>query len=315
MKNEKDFLTELGFLSFVTRLKRACDAMLHDGRRLYKKLEMDIEPNWYVVFRLLERHGELTVTEIAEKIRFAHPSVITIVNKMIKAGYVESSKCAMDSRKRLLVLTEKAEIELPRFEQVWSAGVSTLKKMLNDIDALELVGLLESRINERGFQERTWENLERQKAVDIVKFKNRYAKDFARLNYEWISEKYRIEEHDRKQLDNPNDHIIKTGGQIFFAKMDGEVIGTIALIYLDDETYELAKMAVTPKYRGFKTGDKLMWACIGYAKEKGIKNLILESNTRQIPAIKLYRKFGFKEIPLDSHTPYDRADIRMELKL
>ena len=184
MEKDNDFLTELGFLSFVTRLKRVSDAILHDGRRLYKKLEMDIEPNWYVVFRLLERHEELTVTEIAEKIGFAHPSVITIVNKMIKAGYVESSQCSIDSRRRLLVLTEKARTGLPEFERVWSAGTTTLKKILGDVDALAFLDLLESRINEEGFRDRTLKHIKGQEKVDIVEFTQEYAKDFARLNYE-----------------------------------------------------------------------------------------------------------------------------------
>jgi DNA-binding MarR family transcriptional regulator len=83
-----DFLRELGTISFVTRLKRISDAMLHDGRKIYKKFGYDIEPNWFVIFKLLEKYGELTVTEIADKIGFRHPSVIAIVNKMLKLGYV-----------------------------------------------------------------------------------------------------------------------------------------------------------------------------------------------------------------------------------
>ena len=63
--------------------------------RLYKELGMEIEPNWYVIFRLLQKHGELTVMEIADKIGFAHPSVISIVNKMIKANYLEENKLRM----------------------------------------------------------------------------------------------------------------------------------------------------------------------------------------------------------------------------
>ena len=75
-------------------MKRVSDAMLHDGRRMYKELGMDIEPNWFVIFRILKKHGALGVTDIAEKIGLAHPSVITIVNKMMKAGLSERGKIA-----------------------------------------------------------------------------------------------------------------------------------------------------------------------------------------------------------------------------
>ena len=289
--------------------------MLHDGRRLYKELGMDIEPNWYVVFKLLEKHDELTVTEISEKIGFAHPSVITMVNKMIKKGYLESARCEIDSRRRLLTLTKKAERNLPKFEQIWESGVTGLKQMLDDTDALQFLDLLETRIDEVGFKRRTLDNIDRHRDVVIHEYKKKYAKDFARLNYEWISEMYEIEEHDHEQLDHPDEHIIEPGGQILMAEVDGKTVGTVALIELDTDSFELAKMAVTSGYRGLNIGQKLMDACIEYSRKAGKKRLMLESNTRNVPAVQLYRKAGFVEIPLDPDTPYDRANIRMELEL
>lgn len=312
---EQDFLKDLGFLSFVTRLKRVSDAMLHDGRKLYKELGMDIEPNWYVIFKLLEEYGEMTVTEIADTIGFAHPSVITIVNKMMKAEYLESNQCSNDSRRRLLTLSEKAKVKLPDFNKVWKAGTTGTKRMLADTDALNFLDSLEEKIKEKGFRERTLRSLEKSKEVEIFEYENIYAKDFANLNYEWINEFHAIEPHDREQLDNPRDYVLSNGGQILMAKIGDEVVGTVALIYMDHETFELAKMAVTSNYRGFSIGKKMMEACINYAKTNSIKSLILESNTKLIPAIKLYRKYGFVEIPLDPNTPYERANIRMELKI
>lgn len=313
--NEQDFLKELGFLSFVTRLKRVSDAMIHDGRRLYKELGMDIEPNWYVIFKLLEKNGEMTVTEIADEIGFAHPSVITIVNKMLKAGYLESNQCGVDSRRRLLILSGKAKSQLPEFERVWRAGTTGVKRMLADTDALNFLDSLEEKIEEKGFKERTTRNLEKEKSVKIYGYESKYAKDFAKLNYEWIEEFHEIEEHDREQLDNPKEHIISLGGEILIAKIGKEAVGAVALIKMDDENFELAKMGVTSKFRGFSIGKQLMEACIDYANKNGIKRLMLESNTKLIPAIKLYKKYGFKEIPLDPNTPYERANIRMELIL
>jgi len=42
--------------------------------------------------------------------------------------------------------------------------------------------------------------------------------------------------------------------------------------------------------------------------------IFLEGNTRLAPSIHLYRKLGFREIPLDGHT-YERCDILMEMIL
>ena len=312
---DKDFLTELGFLGFVTRLKRISDQMLHDGRALYKHLGMDIEPNWYVVFKLLERRGEATVGEIAETIGFSHPSVISILNRMEKAGYLKSRTCDDDSRRRILALSEKAREKLPEFENIWAAGVAGTKNLLSDVKALEFLDLLESRISEKGFRDRTLDALERNRAVTVEGYSDKWAGEFARLNYGWIEEFYEVEVHDREQLDDPKSYVVDKGGEILFALIDGAAVGAVALIEMGNGSFELAKMAVDPDYRGFGIGEKLMAGCIEYSTKAGKKSIILESNTKQIPAISLYRKFGFVEIPLDPETPYKRANIRMELVL
>ena len=309
---DEDFLRELGTLSFVTRLKRVSDAMLHDGRRMYKHLGYDIEPNWFAIFKLLEKYGELTVTEIADRIGFAHPSVIAIVNKMLKSGYVSESKSPTDSRKRILALTPKAVEKLPEFERIWEAGTAGVKRMLESTDAYAFLETLEDKIDEKGFKTRTLAELDKLSEVRIVEFDKRYAKDFARLNYEWISRDYAIEKHDREICENPENYIVRRNGQVFFALVRGEVAGTVALLDMDEATYELGKMAVDGKFRGYNIGLKLMNACLEYSKRSGKKRIVLESNTKQMAAINLYKKVGFKEIPLDPNTQYRRANIRME---
>lgn len=150
--------------------------------------------------------------------------------------------------------------------------------------------------------------------LEFIPFSSVYAQDFARLNYEWLETYFEIEEHDREMLDDPENYIIKQGGYIFLAKMGDEIVGTTALIHVDNETYELAKMAVSPKYQGKKIGQKLMDHVIESARKLGIKTLILESNTKLTPALNLYFKTGFREIPQQA-SPYARCNIRMQLIL
>jgi putative acetyltransferase len=153
------------------------------------------------------------------------------------------------------------------------------------------------------------------KQVEIVEFTEKYAADFARLNYEWIEHFFQIEAHDREMLDNPVEYIIKDGGQIFFALSGEKAVGTAALLRVGEESFELAKMAVAPEYRGLKIGDKLMSACLEYAKNVGKRRVFLLSNTKLAPALALYKKSGFREIPLDPDNLYERTDIQMEILL
>ncbi|MEO8574948.1 MAG: GNAT family N-acetyltransferase [Pyrinomonadaceae bacterium] len=149
--------------------------------------------------------------------------------------------------------------------------------------------------------------------VQIVEFDPVYAKDFADLNYQWIAEAYGIEPHDHEILDHPYEAVVAPGGQVFFALVDSAVAGTVAMIPYDEDAFELTKMAVDPAFRGRGIGDRLMKACIEFVRSRYRKRIILESNTKQAAAVKLYRKFGFKETPLDPNSQYVRANIRMEL--
>ncbi|MEP6848581.1 MAG: GNAT family N-acetyltransferase [Acidobacteriota bacterium] len=151
--------------------------------------------------------------------------------------------------------------------------------------------------------------------VQIVEFQERYAKDFAQLNYDWIERAYTVEKHDREILDHPIEQIIQLGGQIFFALIGDKAAGTVALVNSGEEEFELSKMAVSPDSRGFGIGNSLMAACIEYSRRRGKKRVILESNTKQVAAIRLYRKFGFQETPLDPNSLFQRANIRMELAI
>lgn len=97
------------------------------------------------------------------------------------------------------------------------------------------------------------------------------------------------------------------------AQCNNEMAGTVALKFVEPGIYEFTKMAVDGKFRGLKIGEALSLKAIEKAREFGGNKIILYSNTKLIPAIALYRKLGFKEIPLDG--PYKRSNIKMELVL
>ena len=152
----------------------------------------------------------------------------------------------------------------------------------------------------------------KQPNVKIIPFEEQYAPDFAAINYWWLEKYFTIEQHDRIQLDDPYTTIIKPGGQIFFALVEGKAVGTVGL-QVHNGDYELIKMGVLPEYKGLRIGEMLVDAAIDYAsKKRNIKKIILGSNTKLQAALHLYRKAGFKEIPPDPNSPYQRCDIWME---
>ncbi|MCH4824260.1 GNAT family N-acetyltransferase [Gramella lutea] len=149
----------------------------------------------------------------------------------------------------------------------------------------------------------------------IINWKQEYSEEFKKMNIHWLEEFFWVEPHDEDVLGNPKKYIIEPGGEIFFAVIDEEVIGCVALMIIEENVFELTKMAVKTNYRGKKIGHKLMQHTIDHARKKGWDKLIIYSNRKLENAIHLYRKYGFEEIPIEQNNPYSRGDIKMKLNL
>lgn len=148
----------------------------------------------------------------------------------------------------------------------------------------------------------------------VTTYQARYRGDFARLNYAWIEKYFAIEDVDRRVLDDPEHEILAKGGEIFFLIVAGQVAGTVALKKEDEATFELTKMAVDEGLRGRGYGQVLLNAAAHYAKQSGMKRLVLSSHTSLTPAIAMYKKSGFVERSQGSSC-YSRCNIYMERQL
>ena len=140
----------------------------------------------------------------------------------------------------------------------------------------------------------------------------KYQKAFKALNVEWISQYWSLEQPDYMALDNPDEYILKQGGSILIALYDNVPVGCCALIKMDNSTFELAKMTVSPQVQGKGIGLLLGSKIIEKAKIIGAKRLYLESNSVLAPAVKLYRKLGFEDIE-GASSPYERCNVQMQL--
>ncbi|MCT3944354.1 MarR family transcriptional regulator [Elizabethkingia anophelis] len=127
-----DFIKTLGYKALDSRLKRISDRMSHDVRKLYKEIDIDIEPNWYLIFMLLQNRGEISIADIAESLGYTHPSVVVIVKKMSEKDYLHMQKDKDDKRKQLVSLSSKATEILPELELIWQSCESAILKLLSD---------------------------------------------------------------------------------------------------------------------------------------------------------------------------------------
>ena len=150
--------------------------------------------------------------------------------------------------------------------------------------------------------------------ADIIEYSAQYHNEFKTLNLEWLEHYHLLETHDVEVLDEPEKYILDGGGFIYLAKEGDEIVGSAAIINMDDGVFELAKMAVAPLHRGKGLSRLLIATCIDKARQLQAKKIVLYSNSQLKTAIALYEKYGFKHIPL-ADSPFVTADVKMELSL
>ena len=93
----------------------------------------------------------------------------------------------------------------------------------------------------------------------------------------------------------------------------GHVVGTAAVRRLEPGVIELKRMWLRPACRGRGIAPVLMDRCLEEARTLGARVLRLDSERRLEAAVRLYRGYGFEEIPDYNRNP--RADVWMELRL
>jgi len=151
--------------------------------------------------------------------------------------------------------------------------------------------------------------------ISFKKFSKIDSQIFKSLNLEWLNSYFEVETIDKIVLNNPKKEIIDKGGFIFMIEKNSDTIGTFAFLKKSENIFEFSKMAILPEERGKGYGNKAMKFLIGFAKNKNWSKMILYSNTKLKNSIHLYKKYGFKEIPLEENSIYSRGNIKMELNL
>lgn len=311
-----EFISQLGLLALGSRLKALSEQLYGLADRVYDRLGLPFEGRWFPLLRLLNDRGAQTVGEIALAIGQSHSAVSQLADKLVRLGWLHSESAAADRRQRRLALSAQALEALRRVRPAWRAIHDELtqrcaERHLDLLGALDqLAALLDPALPDT-IVDRTRRN--QREAVRIVPHRPELAPHFYRLNAAWLRKYFYLEAIDHEVLSHPEREILTSGGEILYAELDGEIVGTCALKHEGDGVYEFTKMAVDERWQGLGLGRRLMEAALDwYSQQQPRRLLFLESSTRLAPALALYASVGFEQQPAgkpDSH--YQRSDVYM----
>jgi GNAT superfamily N-acetyltransferase len=86
----------------------------------------------------------------------------------------------------------------------------------------------------------------------------------------------------------------------------GNILGTVGLYPLGEETCELRKMYFAPALRGRGLGRQVLERTVKRARELGFKRMTLETASVLEKAVRLYTRFGFQ--PFEAEHKSARCD-------
>ena len=83
----------------------------------------------------------------------------------------------------------------------------------------------------------------------------------------------------------------------FVAKQENEIVGFAGILLIIDQV-NIMNIVVKKDKRNFGIGSSLLEEIIRYSKIHNATSITLEVNEKNILAIKLYKKYGFKQVGL-----------------
>ena len=310
------FLQSQAELALGSRFKALSESLYGIANAAYRAAGVDIDAHWFPVLRYLQVKGPAGVSEIAAAIGQTHSAVSQLATKLQRAGWIVRRTDRADARRSVLDLSAEGERRLGGMGPIWYAirRGAHAAVMRSDGPLLDALGKLEGDLGAgRVLREIVTQHARLRAAKPEVKaYRREWREHFFRINAEWLERYWSLEEIDQRVLLQPEKQILDPGGAIFFALIDGEVIGTCALLHESPGVFELTKMGVETGWRGVGAGRALIDAAIAEFHKRRGKTLFLESNAKLKPALALYESAGFVHQPAPrpgSH--YARSDVYM----
>jgi DNA-binding MarR family transcriptional regulator/GNAT superfamily N-acetyltransferase len=310
------YLADLGEVALGSRLKALSDALYDTADAVYRARGSRMQARWLPILRLLHDRGPHSVSEVAREIGQTHSAVSQMAAKLKRSGWLTVVSDRKDKRRRVITLTARANAALREIKPVWKALREVVTERLEhaQVDLLPMLARFESGVLQPDLAEVIVARckVRDQAALRIVPFKPELREHFYRLNADWLRRYFYLEEIDHRVLSQPETEILEPGGAILFAVLDDAVVGTCALKRDAVGVYELTKMAVSEQHQGLGIGRQLLEGAIAEFQRRKGKTLFLESNSKLIPAVRLYESLGFEHqatLKPDSH--YQRSDVYM----
>ncbi len=202
-------------------------------------------------------------------------------------------------RKQLLSLTTNGRRIISDLQDRASEQIKILLDDVSNYDQIQLVKAMRTieRILKDEKEKTVFYNIRSHKPGDIGYITHRHGVIYA-MEYQ-LDETFEayVAKYMAKFIENYDANKEK----LWVAEMGTEIIGSIAIVKIDDNTAQLRWLLVEPHMRNKGIGTKLMHEALTFCKNRGYRKIILGTFSDLMSARKLYEKNGFRLVESRTH--------------
>jgi ribosomal protein S18 acetylase RimI-like enzyme len=126
----------------------------------------------------------------------------------------------------------------------------------------------------------------------------------AEMSSRWLGRPASEEDVREALREFPSDGLQPPGGLLLVAHRGDDAVGCAGLRFIDDGLGEVNRVYVAPQARRHGLGRRLMAEVERLARERGIRELRLDTRSDLVESRRLYERIGYREVPRFGENPY-----------
>ena len=238
-----------------------------------------------------------------------------IIKRFEKYGMTSRIQSTEDGRLYYLFLTDKGKETLSKLNELSDRNISEMIAGLREEDQeklVEVMQVIENMLSKKDVLAKKEVSLRNElRPGDVGQLIYLHGWIYAKeCGYNHMFEGYVCKTfYDFFQNFNPGKD------RFWFAEANGKIIGAIAIAGHSEVRAQLRWFILHPAFRGMGLGNRLLNEAIQYCREKGYKNVFLETTQDQKTAIKMYRKAGFRKVKEFENHAWGKSLIEQNYEL
>jgi DNA-binding MarR family transcriptional regulator len=285
------------FQDLRSRLRNFTDNLSKDEVRAFRELGVSISPRWLAVLEVVSSSDrDMSVSNIARRLKRTHPEIVQIVNKLKSKNLVQRVIHPDDKRKTIISLTREGREFLEKIEPIIKATRKATNEWVDTLvpDLIRYVETLEDSLVSKSYYQRIIDakieiDLEEMK-VDPVPFSSTNVKEFKNFYNQWKEKFYPL----KKVEEVINDVNSQLGVEIFFIKNQIKRIGGAMVIRHSYNVSQLVFIWIEPIFRNKDAGSMLLKKIIKKYRQDQCKQMFIHTSKFLVGANHLFETLRFK---------------------